>query len=66
MSNKPTEPHIGQIKQFNAEPRKEPMTITEIIKQLLNGNHLQPAELKRAEKILHALIEEVENRLERK
>jgi len=38
------------------------MTITEIIKQLLSGNHLEPAELKRAEKILHALIEEVENR----
>lgn len=30
-SNKPTESHISQIKQINAEPRKEPMTITEII-----------------------------------
>lgn len=38
------------------------MTDIQIIKQLLNGNHLSNTELKRAETILNSLNTELKNR----
>lgn len=38
------------------------MTPIQILTQLLNGHHLEPAELKQAEKILHGLNAELKSR----
>jgi hypothetical protein len=38
------------------------MTSLEILNQLLKGNHLEPAELKRAEQIVHSIKVELKSR----
>jgi len=38
------------------------MTPSEILRQLYNGWHLEPDELKRAEQILHSLAQELKSR----
>jgi hypothetical protein len=38
------------------------MTSLEILNQLLKGNHLEPKELERAEKIVHSITQELKSR----
>ena len=42
------------------------MTTLKIIEQLLKGNHLEPAELKRAEQIVHSVAQELKSRIRKK
>jgi hypothetical protein len=39
-----------------------PLTDPEILRHLLYGYHLEPAELKRAEQIVHSITQQLESR----